>query len=266
MKYLISGTNGFIGSSIAIHLMKKGQEVRSIPRDLLYNYFELKEYLELEKPDVIIHLAAYGNHSHQKDLDQIVSANIGCTCTLLQASKDIDYKAFINTSTSSVHLPRQTFYSASKKATEEICKAFSQEYKKNIISVRPFSVYGPGEADFRFIPTVIRSIKNGEEFSLAPNPTHDWIYIEDFISGVLTVVEHAGVLYEKSIDIGTGISYTNRQVVEEIEKISGEKAEYNTGVSKNYDSREWVCKDESLRSLGWKPKYTLSEGLRKTYE
>lgn len=266
-KWVLTGSRGFIGSRLAMNLINKGEQVRSIPRDLLYNYYELKKYLELEKPDYIIHLAAWGNHSTQQDLDKIVTSNIGCTTTLLQASKDVDYKTLVNTSTSSVTLPRQTFYSASKKATEDICHAFFQEYNKPIVSIRPYSVYGVGEANHRFIPNVIRASKVGAGFDLSPKAKHDWIYIDDFINGVEKVVENIELLKGLPINIGTGTSYSNQEIVDIIEEIHGEKLDYVIDKKMRiYDSENWVADNSVLQSIGWKQKTNIYEGLKKTYE
>jgi nucleoside-diphosphate-sugar epimerase len=278
MKYVITGASGFIGTKLYMYLLENNHEVRGIPRDYLYNYFKLKEYLELEQPDVIVHLAAYGNHSTQNNLYMAAEANISATITLLEASKDINYRCLINTSTSSVNLDRQTFYSATKRGAEEICRAFSQEYDKPIVSVRPYSVYGPGEASHRFIPTVIRSIKIGEEFTLAPNARHDWIYIKDFIEGILSVVRRAEYLKGETVEVGTGISYSNLDVVENLELIASGREKYNQGgfvdalgkeranykvvdSLRSYDSTSWECKESIID-----PQYSLFEGLKETYE
>lgn len=266
MKYLCSGSNGFIGTNLYNKLIEDGHEVRAIPRDYLFNFYSLEKYFKQMKPDVIIHLAAYGNHSFQKGLEKTVDSNINVTVNMLQASKDIPYKAFINTSTSSVDLERQTFYSATKRGAEEICKAFSQEYDKPIVTVRPYSIYGGGEADFRFIPTVIKSAKYADTFNLAPKPKHDWVYIKDFISGVGYVIDNANKLAGTSIKIGTGKDYSNQRIVDILEEIHGSKIDYKiTDKLRDYDCESWVADTTAIKSLGWKPEYSIEEGLRETY-
>lgn len=267
MKYLISGSTGFIGSNLCSALLNDGEEVRSIPRDYLYNYFELKNYLEMMNPDYIIHLAAWGNHSTQKDLDKTVSANIGVTTTMLQASRDVGYRSFINISSSSVSLPTETFYSATKAGAERICKAFSREHGKPIVNIRPYSVYGIGEASFRFIPTVIKSAKSEESFNLVPNSKHDWIYIKDFINGLKLVIPHSEKMSGESINIGTGRDYTNKDVVDIIEKIHGKKLNYKLVDNlRDYDCDSWVADTQVLEYMGWTQEHSLEQGLRETYE
>ena len=267
MKIILTGTSGFIGGSVANHFLHKGEQVRSIPRDMLYDRWDLQKYLEAEQPDVILHFAAYGNHSAQTELGSIVEANIHCTLNLLEASKNVPYSAFVNTSTSSVLLPKQTHYSASKMATEYFCKAFVDQYNKPIVSVRPFSIFGEREAPHRFIPTVIRNAKEGNVFNLVPDACHDWTYIDDFIAGIETVIANIQQLKGQSVNIGTGQQFSNLEVVEKIERIHGTKILYTiTRDMRNYDTDKWVAENSLLKLLGWKQKYSLTEGLQRTYD
>lgn len=267
MKYLLSGSNGFIGRRLGAVLLDLGYQVRSIPRDLLYEEWNLTSYLESEQPDVMVHLAAYGNHSDQKSLVEAVDANIMNTVRLLEASKNIPYTAFINISTSSVHLPVQTYYSATKKATEHICEVFAREYDKPVVTVRPYSVFGEGERENRLIPTIIKSAKHGLPLTLVEEPKHDWIYIDDFVAGVLKVIERAQDLSAQAVDIGNGKEYSNKQVLTELERIHGSKILYDRVASMRvYDADSWVCDTQVIEYLGYKQHYSFSEALKRTYD
>jgi len=137
-------------------------------------------------------------------------------------------------------------YSASKLYGELFIESLKDE---RFVNVRPYSVYGPGEADHRFIPTVIRCLLSGEVMKLDPHATHDWIYVYDFIEA----------MFEGYTDIGTGDSYTNMDVVEMLEGISGRLLNFQPATLRNYDTQKWVCR------VGV-PHRTLSSGLKQTYE
>lgn len=223
---IITGANGFIGKHLTKALKDKDIEVIPLHHsDLLFPATLQKNLKEL-KPDYIFHLSAYGNHADQTDLDTIVNANIIGTFNLLKASVGVNYKAFINVSSSSVTLPHQTIYSATKMGGEYLCKAFVDEYDKPIVSIRPYSVYGIGEAMHRFIPTVFRSCLNGEEMMLAPHPVHDWIYVDELVTMLVNNSKVAEIIKGKTLECGTGKATTNQQIVEMIEKITGKKANY----------------------------------------
>ncbi len=277
MKAVISGMNGFIGKHLARSLMAKEIDVLPIDRKLLINPKKLWEFIKWENPDYIFCLHAYGNHSSQQNDEETFLANVAATFNLLNASKDIPYKAFINFGSSSEYGKKQTamkeedlpeaetMYGCTKVAGTYLARAFSKKYDLPIVTVRPFSVYGPGEADFRFIPTVIRCALRGEELKLEPTGMHDWIYIWDFIEGVLQVADHAKTLQGQAINIGTGAQSSNKEIVEEISFLSDKFIKTDTKYMRPNDSGVWIGKSDTLKLLGWKPQYDLESGLLETY-
>ncbi|MFH1388443.1 MAG: NAD-dependent epimerase/dehydratase family protein [Patescibacteria group bacterium] len=189
---LVTGSNGFIGKELVRTLENKGHKVVRFDRNILYKPRILKSQIRKILPAKIFHLAAYGNHSNQKDISKIVYCNYIATYNLLDATKDLNIDSFINTGSSSeygrkripmkedMHLETDTFYGATKAGSTYLSRAFAKQFNMHIVTVRPFSVYGPGEDQKRFIPTVIKCALNEETLNLAQG-VHDWIYISDFI-------------------------------------------------------------------------------------
>jgi nucleoside-diphosphate-sugar epimerase len=250
-KVLITGSGGFIGSHLISSLESFNTDIFKLPHKLLQEPLDLEKQIKEFKPDVIYHLSAYGNMGNQKDEAEILSANIGGTWNLLQATKDLQYKLFINFSTSSVLLPHQTMYSATKLGAEALCKAFVDEYKKPIVTVRPYSIYGDGEAEFRFIPTVIRSLLYGETMELTSESRHDWVFVDDLVNSLIG-------LTPGFVNLGTGYSYSNIDIVRKLELISGRKLKFTEKKLRSFDTREWVCPEHTVIS-------DIDQGLLKTY-
>lgn len=217
--------------------------------------------------------------ANQKDVSMTVFANLIGTYNMLSASVDVPYKAFIYTSSSSVYgrksqamneedvIHPETYYASSKAGAEHLCSAFAKQEGKPIINARLFSVYGEGEAEFRFIPTVIQSMKEKKTFQLEEQAVHDWIHVSDVIDALLLIAQKAQNLNRKTINVGTGRSHTNKEVCELLKKISGIQylATPMYGLRKN-DSEVWVADNSYLKSLGWYPRIMLEEGLRKCWE
>jgi UDP-glucose 4-epimerase len=279
MKILITGLNGFIGEALKHYFNDLYYEVYGLERDLLNSVDVLKNKLIEIKPDYIFHLAAYGNHNNQKDVSTIFEANVIKTFNLLQACREIKLKGFINVGSSSEYgnknermqenlLPEtKTMYGVTKVAGTYLARGFAHTYGMPVVTVRPFSVYGPGEASNRFIPTMIRGLETGYPTPLAFEPKHDWIYIDDLISGISQIALFAYELRGSVINIGTGKQYSNVEVVKVLEKISGKTLMIDIFDNlRSYDSTNWVADNSALVSLGWKQKYTLEEGLKKTYD
>ncbi len=272
----LTGGFGFLASALVSRLCVDNG-IFHIERNDYYKA-GFKEKLEEYNPQIIIHAGAYGNHSSQTDDQETFEANVVKTFLLLQATKDIPYEAFINIGSSSEYGKKNypmredmvpeplTMYGGTKASGTMLARAFAKKYNKPIVTVRPFSIYGPGEAEHRFIPTVIRSLIKGEELLLDPLPYHDWTYIDDFLDGVLTVIDHAETLAGNAINIGSGMQYRNQEVVSMLELITGLKTKILKTDIKRIDSSNWVADNKTLRLCGWKPKTKLLDGLRKTYE
>jgi nucleoside-diphosphate-sugar epimerase len=149
---------------------------------------------------------------------------------------------------------------------ELLIRAYVKMFNKPVVNARLFSVYGPGEAEFRFIPTIMRCIKKGEAMNLAPG-MHDWIYIDDVIDALLLLQENAPYLKGKSVNIGTGTQYDNYDVVRKLCDIANVtiKSLSITHLNNLRTRYSWVADNTLLKSLVWIPKVSLTEGLIKTW-
>ncbi len=277
---LISGASGFLGQHITNALKEREITPIAIPRSMLYQpYTDLMSFVQKHNPTIIIHAAGYGNHGHQQEEDKIIMANYFATWNLLQASKYVEYRAFINVATSSMYgkqnepmfeemcLKPDTFYAASKAASVHLVRVYARQYNKPTASVVPFSVYGPGEADFRFIPTVCKHLITGEKMPFVSWPRHDWIMVTDFVDGLLTVIDNIEQLKGEMVNIGTGVEVENLAVARKLSIIANKTLETEaTYREQPHHSGHWQAVNLKLTGLGWEPKFDLDAGLRATWE
>lgn len=234
----ITGGSGFVGKELL-----KNIDAVSIPYEEIDN-------IKLEPFDTFYFLSAYGNMSYQTEIDKIVKANVTDLITILNQIK-FPIKQFVYFSTSSVTLPVQTAYSRTKKAAEEILLS----YDLPITIIRPYSICGSGEQEKHLIPTLIRATINDTEINLSSG-SHDFIDVSDIVSGVLNIKDR-GIF-----ELGTGISTTNEKVLEIVEFVTGKKIKVNRVEQlRSYDNPDWVCKNPA-----WKPKKSLVESIKETYE
>jgi nucleoside-diphosphate-sugar epimerase len=226
------------------------------------------------KVDYIFHLAAYGQHSQiQTDIDEIYNTNIIKTLGLLKSTNHLKYKAFINIGTSSEYgfkdspmketdsLNPEMFYAASKVASTMLCKVWAKQFNKPIVTVRPFSLYGPGEANFRFIPKLMECWIGGKKFCLSEG-SHDWLYVDDFVDALFIIAKNIGKIKGGVVNVGTGKQTSNKEIVNIIQKYMINKPlniEYVKG--RYYDTKKWVANNKLIKSLGWRPKTSLRKGL-----
>ena len=276
MKVLCTGSSGLIGKALCKKLEQLGHSVYSLSHIAILKYPAMVEGIRIWNPDWIFNLSAYGNHSNQTDIDEIYYANSKRTFELLEIIADIPYKAFINVGSSSEYgrkgscmredmvLNPDTFYGATKAAGTHLARAFAKQYNKPIITVRPFSVYGPGEAEHRFIPTVIRKIKTGEELELVEG-SHDWIHVDDVVDAMIRLIPYAQERNGEVFNIGTGEEYSNSFIVKELEKTLNKKARIKTSFNmRPFDSQIWCADTTKLKSVlgwDWKPRHIIT-GLK----
>lgn len=250
VKILLTGSKGFIGTHLKNRL-EKDVELLCVDHIMLKNPGILKGIVMNFQPTIIIHMSAYGNIINQQDDEETIQANYMNLYNLLEASKYVDYEMFVNFSTSSVVLPVETFYSATKAGGERLCKAFASKYGKNIVSVRPYTVIGTGEPKEHLIPTLIRSCLEGTRMNFVGSPVHDFIGVDDFVSALKLIIEDWNL--KGVIDIGTGVKTTNEEILVAVEAVTGKRANITrVDNMRNYDTTEWVADPTIIRKLGWK--------------
>jgi len=274
-KCLITGSHGFIGQNLKEYL-NPTYEILGVDRFTLADPMKLQEQVNAFQPDYIIHTAAYGNHAGQEDEYEIIAANIVLLHFILEATKPLNYKAFINCSTSSVYgtkaepmkendLPEtDTMYGATKLAGEYICKYFAKRWDKPIVSARLFSIYGKGEAPHRFIPRIMDSIENDRPIQLDPSPKHDWVYVDDVAESFLTLFNNIDKVKGQAVNICTGTQWSNEELVGRIEWIMNKCSRVQlVPKMRSFDTVNWVGDNSKLKELGFIPQYDLMKGLRK---
>lgn len=248
MRTYVTGASGFLGS----YLTKKLSDPTSIPHNQISK-------IKLADFDYFYFLSSYGNLSTQTDDKKIIKANVTDLIDILLQVKWDKVKSFVYISSSSVTLPVQTMYSRTKRAAEEILESFAEKYNASICIIRPFSVTGPGEQKIHIIPRLIDSCLNGTPLEFIGSPKHDYIDVRDVVKGILTLSQtHAKGVFE----LGTGKSYSNREVLKLVEKITGKKANIRPGKAKPYDTKDWVSTDFSARDYNWAPKIGLEQSIK----
>ena len=305
MKIMITGGMGFIGSHLCEQLLMEKHDLVVLTKSFLKkhnianiskkikvekidvtNFKKLGQSIQKNKPNVIIHLA--GQTSHSQSFEQPlndIDSNAKSTLFILEEIRKSKLKCrFILGSTFIVigrpqKIPIDektpcwptTVYGANRLASEHYCKIYHEVYGLDTVTFRITNSFGPREQVIStknavnfliyeaFKGNIITIFKKGKFF-------RDLIYISDVISGIKTIMKKgkSGELYW----ISSGKKIWFYELAKLLEKLTNAKVKFvkTPNYTKKVDVGNFVVNNSKLRSLGWKPKVNLDQGIKETLE
>lgn len=289
MTVLVTGASGFIGNRLVQKLLTEEVEVIGISRKKITFEKPRFKFLSLDladekalrkiprKIDVIFHNAAYiPPDTNEKYFGKCFSGNVMTTANIVKFTNTNQIKQLIVSSSISVYgivtigkinesytVQPTTFYGFSKKIAEDVV---SGQLKNTIpyTILRYSSVYGPCMKQKTVVTQFIKQIKRGENITIwgSGERTQDFVYIDDVVNAnIKASVKKSKGLYL----IGSGTETSLKDLAETIKSFfptSKNKIIYDE--SKPEDQQR-VCLDytKANEAFGYKPKYSLKEGLRK---
>ena len=159
-------------------------------------------------------------------------------------------------------------YSASKAAADMFVLAYARTYGLHAMITRCTNNYGAFQFPEKLIPkTIIRAAMNMKVpiYGTGKN-VRDWIYVLDHCEAIDLVMREGekGEIY----NISSGEERTNVEVVREILRIMGKDEDLIEFVEDRpgHDIRYSLDSSKIRRELGWKPRHSFEEGIRKTVE
>jgi len=300
-RIFVTGATGFVGSNIVHMLVSKKYHVAVLTRSKILHWrlkdiyksvtvysgdilhVNLKNIIDREKPDAIIHFAAYGSLPHESDFEAMIDVNLKGTKRLLDACNKTSVKLFIHTGTSSEYgvkakamnesdiLKPINDYGVVKSATTLLCQKYAITSSYAIIVMRLFSPYGPYEDPSRFIPTLLMSaLTNKTMVASNPNYVRDFIYIDDVARAYIQVLKMKGsIVNGQIVNIGSGNNYRLHSVTSILEKITKKKIHilWNSKdkQKRQLEPRMWKSDiHKAGKILHWRPKTSVPEGLKLT--
>lgn len=306
-KVLVTGADGFIGSHLVERLVSLGASVRAISH---YNSFNNWGWLEdiacgddievisgdIRDPffcmsvtkdvEVIFHLAALIAIPYSYVApDSYLETNVRGTLNVCQAARQNGCRKLIHTSTSEVYgtakyvpineshpLQPQSPYSASKIGADAIAMSYFYSFGLPVVVARPFNTYGPRQSARAVIPTIITQMATGSKSIMLGDarPTRDFNYVEDTVSGLISLSECEGANGEV-VNIGSNFEISVGEVFELIRRAMHSDAkcivdENRLRPVKSEVERLW-CDNTKMKTMtGFVPKVSLEVGLQRTIE
>lgn len=159
------------------------------------------------------------------------------------------------------------FYGIGKLAAEAYVRKTAAEAGASFAVLRIGNAYGPGQLEDNLsVGLVARAVKAavyGEELELwgADDVCRDYVHANDVASAFVAAVQTAS-LPCGTYNVGCGISYSGRQVVEHVEAITGRRIRKIEKPARGFDVRRISLDAAKLRAqTAWRPQVSLSEGI-----
>ncbi len=306
MNCLVTGAAGFIGSHLCKRLLKEGFSVIGIDsfNDYYSRWMKDKNILPfqnhsqfqlisdnlndidlgslLQDVDYIFHLAAQAGvrSSWGKNFSVYTENNISATQKLLEAAKDSGIKKLIYASSSSVYglcpelpmtessplLPYSP-YGVTKLAAENLCQLYFKNFYVPTVSLRFFTVYGPGQRPDMAFHIFFKAIENNTPIPLYGDgkQTRDFTYIDDIVDANVHALDKgkAGEIY----NIGGGNRKEMKTIFPILEKITGKEV-----LLQHFDRQRgdvfhtYADINKAKKVLDFSPQIPLEEGLSREWE
>jgi UDP-glucose 4-epimerase len=303
-KAIVTGGAGFIGSHIVEKLLQNDFHVvvlDNVPAGNIINLEHLRsnkkmEYIQgttsdlylmqslFSEAEYVFHLAArpYTNDDKENPVSYY-EANSNGILNVLQTAKEQKVKKVILASSSAVYGNEQTLpkketmipapsspYAITKLTAEMYCSIYHVIYNLQTVCLRYFNVYGPRQSPnsplASVIPKFIQRIAEGKPPIIFGdgNQTRDFVFASDVAAASLLAAESdaTGIF-----NIGSGDNVSLNQVTELILRLMNRvdlKPIYENG--RDGEIRHSVADISKAQVMGYKPQYTLEEGLKETIE
>jgi nucleoside-diphosphate-sugar epimerase len=294
MRVLITGASGFIGSHVTRLLVANGHEVSVILRessslwrieDILNSIRVIRcdlgsmvvsQHIREIHPELCIHLAWYTEPGkYANSLENIASLQM--SLSLLSQLAEVGCKQFIGVGTcfeydfslgyfseDSATNP-WSLYAATKIAFSTVLQQFEFITGMEISWVRLFYQYGPMEDERRLIAGIITSLLKDKPVKITKGEqVRDFLHVEDMAAAILAVAQShiSGI-----INIGSGKPVTVKEIALNLGSLLEKSNLIQVGALPYRENDPmFVCSNNDLlkEKTDWKPKYTLTSGLKDT--
>jgi GDP-L-fucose synthase len=298
MKIYLTGGSGFLGRHLVPRLYERGYDVMA-PRSAevnLLNFDETLKYLEKNRPDAVVHCAAYygGIGINQKEPANLFFRNTVMGANLIEAAGRAGIKRFVPVGSACSYpgdiigdMKETDFWSGrlhdsveaygfSKKLQLVGLSACRKQYGISFDHLVLTNLYGEWDefGEYRshvaaaLIKKFVDAAKNGKPEVVCwgdGSPIREFLYAGDAAEAIARSVEMEHD--PEPMNIGTGIGTSIRELTEMIVEITGFKGKVTWDTTKpNGVPRKVLDISRMKRILSWEPQTGLRTGLVRTIE
>lgn len=297
-KIYVAGHKGLVGSALINILSLNGYtNIKGVPHEHvdLTNTLEVDSYFNLIHPEYVFLAAAKvgGIHANNTYPAEFIYNNLAIQTNVIHSAychrvKKLMFLGSVCIYPKYAEIPvkeeslltgevesTNQWYAVAKVAGIKMCQAYRRQYGSDFISVMPCNLYGIGDnfhpENSHVIPALIRKFVEAKKANVPEvvcwgtgEARREFMYVDDMADACVFLMNNYSD--EKIINIGTGVDYTIKELVETITNIVGYKGDIAWDASKPGGTPKRLLDSTLLFNLGWKPKISLEKGLTKTIE
>ena len=290
----VAGNTGLVGSAIVRMLHWKGYtNILSSPSKSwdLRNQMDVERFFRVNEPEYVYLAAAKvgGIGANAYYPGHFIYDNLMIQTNVIHAARKFGVKKLLFLGSSCIypkfaeqpitedqllggHLePSNDAYAIAKIAGIKMCQAYRKQYGFNAVSLMPTNLYGPNDNydldSSHVLAAMIRKFHEAKDKVTLwgdGSAMREFLYVDDLAEAAFKCM----LRYDSGdiINVGTGKDITIKDLAETIADVVGFKGEVVWDTSKPNGTPRKVLNVDKIESLGWEPKVSLREGIKKTYE
>lgn len=301
---LVTGAAGFVGSRLARKLLELDRKVLAVDcflPNLYSREVKISRWEKLDSPNLIKLEFDLRNDDFSQlaeyEIDRVINqaampglitdwanfapyydCNISGLNRLLEFSKSLQLKSFVQASTSSVYgklalggesqeLNPTSPYGVSKLAAEKLLLAYNEWFGTPVKILRYFSIYGPNQRPDMAYAKIIKALFDNEEFVVHGDgeQRRSNTFIDDITEATILSEDCApnrsiiNICGEETISLNKAITI--------LEDLTGKKLKRVGAPGRTGDQRDTSGANVKAKELlGWQAKVGIEEGLRQQVE
>lgn len=289
-----------VGSAVVRKLRESGideQCVLTRSRDELnlLRQSDVEDFFHQEKPDVVIFAAARvgGIHANDTYPAEFIYDNLMMAANSIDAAYRSGVKRFLFLGSTCIYprmapqpMPESCLLTGPLESTNEayalakisglkLCQHYRTQYGVTYHSAMPTNLYGPGDnyhpENSHVLPAMIRrfddAVRSGADEVViwgTGSPRREFLHVDDLADALLHLI--ALDVPPNLVNVGTGKDISIRELAELVAKTTGFAGRITQDLSKKDGTPVKRTDIDLIRSTGWEPTISLTEGIRRTYQ
>ena len=292
-KVFVTGATGFIGRHALAPLIERGFEVHAAyhkgsfeAKNVQWHHADLlrdeaaQRLCRTIQPTHLLHFAWYAvpgkywtSEENEKwviatdNLLRAFAASAGTRAVLAGTCAEYDWKNLAELVSEPAPIAPATLYGACKHRAHERAESFAKDTGVSLAWGRIFFLYGPHEPRERLVASVINSLlEENEANTSSGEQVRDFLHVQDVASAFAALLDSD---VQGAVNIASGNPVQLKDIVREIADIVGKPQLVRLGAlpSRPNEPPRLVADTKRLANeVGWRPRYSLREGLEKTIE